>query len=287
MTAHILPHNYEMVRQVSAGPYAYVYLMRNKADGEEVIAKCVSLADISNEMRQSLKLARRIGLELKHHNIIHAMKSPMDDGEHIMIQITRYYNDRDLLTFIQKCKETSQFIPEESVWRCAVCLISAVAYLQSSHAKDNSALKPIAHKNIQPSNVLIDRDGNYVLTGFSYCVEMQETGLNLPETSDGTPKTRSVTYMAPETIDNKQWDGRVDVWGIGCTLYEMCTGMKYVEAVTPKFALKEITTTEMPPRLLGYSPDLVDLVGRMLLADFRKRPQISDLFSDERIQSRM
>lgn len=76
MTAHILPHNYEMVRQVNAGPYAYVYLVRNKADGEEVVAKCISLADISTEMRQSLRLARRIGLELKHHNIIHAMKSP-------------------------------------------------------------------------------------------------------------------------------------------------------------------------------------------------------------------
>lgn len=287
MTAHILPHNYEMVRQVNAGPYAYVYLVRNKADGEEVVAKCISLADISTEMRQSLRLARRIGLELKHHNIIHAMKSPMDDGEHIMIQITRYYSDRDLLTYIQRCKEANQFIPEESVWRCAICLILAVAYLHSSHAKDNSTLKPIAHKNIQPSNVLIDKDGNYVLTGFSHCVEMQETGLNPPEAPDSTPKNRNVTYMAPETIENKPWDGRVDVWGIGCTLYEMCTGMKYVEAVTPKFALKEITTTEMPLQLLGYSPDVVGLVSRMLSADLYKRPQISDLLSDERVQSRM
>lgn len=116
---------------------------------------------------------------------------------------------------------------------------------------------------------------------------MQETGLNPPETPDSTPKNRNVTYMAPETIENKPWDGRVDVWGIGCTLYEMCTGMKYVEAVTPKFALKEITTTEMPLQLLGYSPDVVDLVSRMLSADLHKRPQISDLLSDERVQSRM
>lgn len=287
MSAHILPHNYEMVRQVNTGPYAYIYLVRNKADGEEVIAKCISLADISDEMKQSLKLSRRIGLELKHSNIVQSLKSPMDDREHIMIQITRYYSDRDLSAYIQKCKEVNQFIPEDSVWKCAISLISAVAYLHSSHAKDNSTLKPIAHKNIQPSNVLIGSDGNYVLTGFSHCVEMLETGLNPPETSGGTPKNRSVTYMAPETIESKQWDGRVDVWGIGCTLYEMCTGMKYVEAVTPKFALKEIATTEMPLRLLGYSPALIDMVSRMLSADFHKRPQISDLLSDENIQSRM
>ena len=77
----------------------------------------------------------------------------------------------------------------------------------------------VLHRDIKPSNLLIRRDGRPVIVDFG--LARDELAASLTRTGDavGTP-----AYMAPEQArGDREVDGRVDVYGLGATLYEMLT----------------------------------------------------------------
>lgn len=88
------------------------------------------------------------------------------------------------------------------------------------------------HRDVKPSNILIDRSGRALLTDFGIAIvvgEHRRTRMGVPI---GTPH-----YMSPEQIvDSMHIDHRSDVYSFGCVLYEMVTGR-------PPFADRSMNTT--------------------------------------------
>lgn len=71
------------------------------------------------------------------------------------------------------------------------------------------------HCDLKPDNILVDGNGNYLLTDFGIA---QSIGLP-PETKRGTPR-----YMTPEQYRLMPVDQRTDVYAFGIMLYEVLTG---------------------------------------------------------------
>ncbi len=82
---------------------------------------------------------------------------------------------------------------------------------------------------MKPSNILIDEDGNSLLTDFGIAkmvegtVQFTQTGAIL-----GT-----LAYMSPEQIKGETLDGRSDIYSLGVVMYEMATGRPPYRAETP------------------------------------------------------
>jgi len=78
----------------------------------------------------------------------------------------------------------------------------------------------LVHRDVKPSNVLLDRRGHVYLADFGLSRRLSEqapgfdAGLSL-----GTP-----AYVAPEQIEGKDIDGRSDQYSLACLLYECLTG---------------------------------------------------------------
>jgi serine/threonine protein kinase/WD40 repeat protein len=91
---------------------------------------------------------------------------------------------------------------------------------QVSNALDAAHGKGLVHRDVKPSNVLLDANEHVYLADFGLTRRLEEEGLQAGEgRSVGTP-----AYLAPEQIEGKPVDGRADVYSLGCVLFECLTG---------------------------------------------------------------
>lgn len=102
----------------------------------------------------------------------------------------------------------------------------------------------IVHRDIKPENILVvPRDGREYIKLVDFGISAMVFGQK-HEASGGTPH-----YMAPEQILGLEFDGRLDMYALGCTAYELLIGLppfddedvqalfrKQIEDAPPTFA---------------------------------------------------
>jgi serine/threonine protein kinase len=79
----------------------------------------------------------------------------------------------------------------------------------------------VIHRDIKPSNFLIKKDGKKIivkLRDFDSAEFIKEEGFKY--LTKGTP-----LYIAPEVYLDETYNEKIDMWGIGITLYYMITGI--------------------------------------------------------------
>ncbi len=133
----------------------------------------------------------------------------------------------------------------------------------------------IIHRDIKPDNIVL-LDGE-TESGFAKILDLGiastegESGSERDETAlYGTP-----AYMAPEQVQGGRIDGRVDLYAVGVTLFELLTGELPFQGATIQYILVQ-QLTERPPRLedvLGRQvPEpLQALLDRCLAKDPKER----------------
>lgn len=78
-------------------------------------------------------------------------------------------------------------------------------------------LNGIIHRDLKPENLLICKDGHLVISDFGLA---HATVNGPPTTFAGTPG-----YVAPEMHLQRPYLYEVDMWSVGCIIYEMLFGM--------------------------------------------------------------
>ncbi len=80
----------------------------------------------------------------------------------------------------------------------------------------------VVHRDVSPQNILISDQGQVKLSDFG--VARAKGQLHRP-TRTGELKGK-LSYMAPEQLTTRDFDHRVDVFALGCVLYQATTGKR-------------------------------------------------------------
>ena len=152
--------------------------------------------------------------------------------------------------------------------------------MQVSEALDHAHQQGVLHRDVKPSNLLLDSAGTVWVTDFGLAKVDDQP--NLTDTGDVLGTLR---YMPPEAFDGRV-DQRGDVYSLGLTLFEMLAMRPAFEERERQQLIRRVTTGE-PPRLDKLNReiprDLVTIVHKAIDREASRRyPTAAALCDDLR-----
>ena len=228
---------YQIIEKIGEGGMAMVFKAYQPGLKREVALKVLPpyIAEKQGFAARFTREAQAIG-NLHHPNILPVYDSGQDKGYGYMAM--RYVPRAT--TLAQRMKKSLE--PEQILH-----FITQIA-----QALDYAHQAGIVHRDVKPSNILLD--GDWVLLSDFGLAKMMETPSELTGAGVGigTP-----AYMSPEQARGSQVDHRTDIYALGIILFEMLTGQTPHQAETPLATVMKRITEPLPsPRSLNSNISL-------------------------------
>lgn len=242
---------------LGTGGFGAVYEGMHQETGQRVAIKFLHDTqgmepEVQNRFVREVALLNRFD----HENIVQVYDSGLHEG--------RIYCAMELVECgsLKEVLVTRHQLP----WREAVEVATQICRaLAHAHQRD------CVHRDLKPSNLYLAEDGLVKLGDLGLARDLSNSRLTAEGQTVGTWR-----YMPPEQITGQEKiDGRLDLYALGCILFEMIAGRVPFEG--PDFAtIFDQHLDNAPPRLdvlVAGCPQLVaDVVDRMLEKSPQDRP---------------
>jgi streptogramin lyase len=184
-----------------------VFLARDVRLGRPVGLKVLA-ANVAEDERFGERLLResRLAASLDHPNVIPIYEAGEEDGR--LFIAMRYVPGGDLKALLRR---EGALDPARAV----------AIFGQIADALDAAQRHGLVHRDVKPSNVLLDREG-----GREHCY-LADFGLTESASERGPADGQlmgTVDYVSPEQIRGDEVAGGADVYALGCMLFEGLTG---------------------------------------------------------------
>jgi serine/threonine protein kinase len=237
--------HYQIVAELGRGGSARVYKARDLRTERDVAIKIIP-NDSENRQFFVQRFQREIEVvrKLNHPNIV----AVYDAGE-----------TEELVYLVMQCVEGGTLRDLISEGRMEVPL--AVSYaVQMAQALHHAHRQGIVHRDVKPSNMLLDADdpSKLLLADFGIAKIQGLRGITKSGTTLGTPE-----YMSPEQAQGRESDPRSDIYALGCVVYEMLTGQPPFKAPLPVAVLYR-HVYERPTYIRSYNSSVPKALCRVV-----------------------
>ena len=229
---HNVDEMYEKLAKVGQGTYGEVFKAKNKSTGKVVALKRL-LAENGKQGFPLTNLREIIVLKsAKHENVVNLMEicrtKPLKGSLKVNVSLIMEFCEYDLEKLLLK-REISLMGGE--IKNLMQQLLAGVSYLHG---------KGIMHRDMKPSNILLNKQGVLKLAdfGLSRCKNKDTDGSSPRYTN----LVVTLWYRPPELLlGERNYGPAVDMWGVGCVMAQMYTRAAILPGNTEVQQLRLIT----------------------------------------------
>jgi len=226
----VIADRYKVEREIGRGGMATVWLCKDMKDGGLVAVKILRAELGSAVVVERFLREIEFASELEHPQIPKVLDSGLV-GE-LPYYVMTYIEGESLRAKLDREKQ----LPLDEAIRIIKEVIRPTAF---AHARG------IVHRDIKPPNILLAKDGIYVLDFGVARAIMASADESLTSTgvAVGTP-----AYMSPEqALADHNVDARSDIYSLGCVAYEMIAGIPPFVGATPQSVMARRFIAPPPP----------------------------------------
>ena len=245
--------NLRIISEIGKGGMGVVYLAEHMT-----LKKKFAVKSLSSELTQDPQFRERFYQEaqnqalLDHPNIVQATDFFEENSQFFFVM--EYVDGQDLGEII-RTKGNLQEKEALSIFK------DILQGLNLAHDKG------IIHRDVKPSNILIDKSGRARIMDFGIAVMVGGQRLTATGTTVGSP-----CYMSPEQIVHPQnIDHRSDVYSAGIFLYEMLVGDVPFDAETD-YAVQNQQVNTSTPDPCQRNPKISPELAQIILKAMEKAP---------------
>lgn len=205
---------YQMLEPLNRSRTGLIFKGRHTTMGRIVAIKVLSSEAAATTLGERFARKIKILARLSHPNLVAAYEAGQS-GENPYL-VMEYVDGTTLAALVKQ--------------RGGLPVAEAVGYfMQAAEGLAHAHRHGVYHRNVKPSNLMVDRQGTVKVVGFGLAHVETGTDVN-PEGLDRDLTRRgeligSVDYMAPEqVVDAPNADQRADIYSLGCTLHALLTG---------------------------------------------------------------
>ena len=251
--------NYKIIQKLGKGAFGSVYKIIDTKDNKIYALKKIEL---NSELEKTISLVENesnILSSINNQNIVKYYGCFREkDSFYILMEFCEY---NDLNYFIQKYKQKNELIPEPLIRT----IIREICYgIKEIHSKK------VIHRDLKPENIFISDD---------YKIKIGDFGIS--KILDGTSYAQTFAgtscYMAPEIIRGVKYTNKIDIWSIGCILYELCSLKRCFDANNfLNLAKKIVSGNHGKIDLNYYNENIQNIIDLLLKINEKERPNIDE-----------
>ncbi|MDT7739017.1 MAG: eukaryotic-like serine/threonine-protein kinase [Mycobacterium sp.] len=250
---------YRIERIIGAGGMGTVYVAQNPELPRRDALKVLS-AELSRNDEYRARFIREadVASRLQHPNVVSIYSRGETDDGHLWIAM-QFIDGTDA----DDALRTGSMTPTR-----AVHIVGEIA-----RALDYAHRHNIVHRDVKPANFLLSHEGGgpeQVLLGdFGIARAIDDVGLTLTGSVIAT-----MAYAAPEVLAGHRFDGRADVYSLGCSLFRLLTGKTPFAGASANgpAAVMMAHLHQPPPRVTDRLPRLPSALDSVIAIALAKEP---------------
>ena len=249
---------YKLLGHIGTGGMSSVYLAQHMGLNHKRAIKVLPKKRVKDASYLArFKLEAQAIASLDHPNIVCAHDIDNEGDTHFIVM--EYVDGLDLQVLVRRDGPVD--FSTAADW-----ISQAAKGLQHAHERG------VIHRDVKPANLLIDQEGLLRLLDMGLALMASEADHSVT-VANNENVLGTADYLAPEqAVNSHNVDHRVDIYGLGCTLYFLLTGRPpFSDGTLAQRIIKH--QNEMPRSIRELRPDCPGELEGMCVKMLQKEPQ--------------
>ena len=197
--------DYKIISKLGQGSFGSVYKVMNIKDKKYYALKQIILDEAKKEEKEQLMKEAHILSKINSEHVVKYFNSFFEGNSFNIIM--EFCEGLDLRKFLNGHKKLNKPLDKAIIYKFILELCLGIKEIHKNN---------LIHRDLKPQNIFLDKNNRLKIGDFGISTILKSTRY-------ASSRVGTYNYMAPEIIKGQKYNNKVDIWALGCIIYELCT----------------------------------------------------------------